>query len=131
MSSKHKGLKSASLWSSITGPIPLIDPYNNSTLGVWSPPWMSPWCPSCHAYTRPMEVRDIFADYRLLLPIQPAKLSNALMLMDEAGEEDALLGSSKVSPSNVRTKQRRLQRLQQRETRWQNSSDQMHKKTQN
>jgi hypothetical protein len=78
-----------------------------------------------------MEVRDIFADYRLLLPIQPAKLSNALMLMDEAGEEDALLGSSKVSPSNVRTKQRRLQRLQQRETRWQNSSDQMHKKTQN
>jgi hypothetical protein len=81
-----------------------------------------------------MEVRDIFADYRLLLlsiqPTNTTKLSNALMLMD-GGENIALPGSSKVSPSNVRTKQRRLQRLQQRETRWQNSSSEMHKKTQN
>ena len=126
--SEHRGgLKSSSLWSPQICPLSYVesfgDPYDN-TFRVWSPSWMSPWCPTCHAYNHPMEVRDIFADYRRLLtsvggawktPLTTAPQSSLLANAPGITEPSPILESSKISPSNVRTKQRRMQRLQKRE----------------
>jgi hypothetical protein len=111
------GLESTTLWSS--------QPYGA---------WMSPWCPTCRAYNHPMEVPDIFADYRLLLPIKSATtitasqgknawktpliaLSTLFTFSGQRGQAASGSQSSKISPSSIRTKQRRMQRLQKREMR--------------
>ena len=117
------GLESTTLWSSQIYPPPYTLSY-----GTWSPPWMSPWCPNCPAYRNPMEVRDIFADYRLLLPIKPPPESPHKIVWKKAPAEMSSIftfsaraapfsppSSSETSPSNIRTKQRRMQRLQKRE----------------